>query len=167
MLKGSPFAALALDVDRPARMTILNPVTRMPVRNRDTNENCWIDFLSTSSKPARQLERELSDRIIKLRGRRLSAEEIEDHATERLARLATGWSLAGLDGTPINVPFSEGAARELFELPELAWLREQCLEHLNDVGNWGKSLSTSSENSPNISSASAPEPTTEAASANT
>lgn len=138
----SKFSGLGLAVEVPSRMTILHPVTRQPLRNA-LGEETYIDLLSASSSVARAHDRVTTDARIKMGNRRISAEEIEASINERLALLTRDWSLATLDGDPIDVPYSAANARELYALPELSWLRDQALEFSGDVGNFRKGASQS------------------------
>lgn len=130
------FAGLGIAVDKPARVTLLHPVTGQPIRRTDTGEPAWIDILSADSKAARDHEREMQNRRLRSRARRISAEEIEAEGVELLVALTKGWSLAALDGEPLDVPFSPDNARELYSTPELAFIRRQVNEAAADAGNF-------------------------------
>ena len=129
------FAGLALPVEQPARMIIQTPDDTAPIRNRETGEEAWIDLVSADSETARAHERALRDRILRNR-RALSAEESDQWNTELLAKLTRGWSLVTLAGDPIDLPFTEQAARELYAIPELRWIRDQVDRFVADRGNW-------------------------------
>lgn len=124
-------------------MTILHPVTRAPLLISGTDESAWIDLLSVNSVVGRKHDRTVTDRLIKMRGRRPSADEIDSDTTDKLALLTKGWSLATLDGEPIEIDCTIVNARELYNLPEAAWLREQVAEFVVDAGNLAKALLTS------------------------
>jgi hypothetical protein len=137
----SKFAGLAVGVDRPARMTILHPVTGQAIRLLDAaghpnDQAAWIDVLSADSKVARDLEREAQNRRLRGRLRRVTAEDIEAEGVELLTALTKGWCLAALDGTPIDVPCTPENARELYSTPDLAFLRRQVNEFAADLGNF-------------------------------
>ena len=132
----SKFAGLALAVEAASRLILIHPVTRQPLRNADTSEEAWIDLLSSSSGVGRAHDRAVSDRVIRMRGQRYTAEQAEADLVEKLAKLTQGWELVALDGAPLGVEFSAANARELYALPELAWLREQVVEFINDLGNF-------------------------------
>ena len=138
----SKFAGLALAVDAPARMTILHPVTRQPLRD-SAGEEAWIDLLSADSAAARAHDRAITDALIRAGARRRSAEQMDAELTDKLAKLTTGWRLLTLDGEPIDVPFSVASAREMYALPELAWLRGQVMQFVDDLGNFRPAASTS------------------------
>ena len=132
----SKFAGLALAVEAPSRLALVHPVTRQPLRNAETGEAAWIDLLSSSSGPGRAHDRGVSDRVIRMRGQRYTSEQAEADLVEKLSKLTQGWDLVALDGAPLGVEFSAANARELYALPELAWLREQVVEFINDLGNF-------------------------------
>ena len=138
----SKFAGLALAVDAPARMTILHPVTRQPLRD-SAGEEAWIDLLSADSAAARAHDRATIDAQIRAAGRRRSSEQMDAELTEKLAKLTTGWRLLTLDGDALDVPFSIADARTLYALPELMWLRGQVAEFVADLGNFRPAASTS------------------------
>ena len=132
----SKFSGLAVPTDRPARMTILHPVTGQPIRRIDTGEPAWIDVLSADSKAARDHERAAQNRRLQSRARRITADEIEAEGVELLVALTKGWSLATLDGEAHDVPFSPEAAREFYGAPELAFVRRQVNDFAADLGNF-------------------------------
>lgn len=137
------FSGLGLAVDSPTRMTILHPVTRAPLLINGTDEPAWIDLLSVNSVIGRKHDRTVTDRLIKMRGRRPSADEIDSDTTDKLALLTKAWQLATLDGEPIEIECTIVNARELYNLPEASWLREQVAEFVVDAGNLAKAPLTS------------------------
>lgn len=142
------FSGLGLAVDSPTRMTILHPVTRAPLKlkdaeGKDTEDVAFIDLLSANSAIGRKHDRTVTDRLIKMRGRRPSAEELDSDTTDKLAVLTKGWQLATLDGELIEIECTTANARELFNLPEASWLREQVAEFVVDAGNLAKAPLTS------------------------
>jgi hypothetical protein len=139
----SKFSGLSIGVDQPSKMLILHPVTRQPLRNKDTGEESWIEVLSMGSKVGREHDRSVTDKQLKMRNRRLTADEFEGDMTEKLARLTKGWSLVTLEGDPIDVPFSVANARELYAMAELVWLREQVNDWASDLGNFQTGASPS------------------------
>ena len=138
------FSGLGLAVDTPTRMTILHPVTRAPlaIAGVDPPEHAYIDLLSANSSTGRKHDRVVTDRLIKMRGRRPSAEEIDSDTTDKLAMLTKGWRLASLDGDELVIDCTFQNARELYNLPEAAWLREQIAEFVVDAGNLTKADSS-------------------------
>lgn len=139
----SKFSGLGVSVEAPVRMDIYNPVTRQPLRNAETGETAYIDVLSSASKEGRAHERAVTDQIIRLGNRaRLTADQIEANATEKAAKLTRGWSLVTLYGQPIDVPYSEMEARELYTAQP--WVRDQVLSFADDLGNFPQGASQSS-----------------------
>jgi hypothetical protein len=132
----SKFAGLGVATDRAARMTILHPVTGQPIRRTDNGEVAWIDILSADSKAARDHEREMQNRRLRSRARRITAEELEAEGIELLVALTQGWSLATLDGDPMEVPCTAENARELFSTPDLSFIRRQVNDFAADLGNF-------------------------------
>lgn len=135
------FDGLALAVDRPRTCALVNPITRQPLRDGDGNE-AFISLYSVDAEPARQHRLEASRRRLNTRGT-VSPEELEADSVALLAALTAGWHLVALDGSPIDVPFSAEAARELYAEPSLAWIREQVDAFASSRANFGKASSTS------------------------
>lgn len=158
----SKFAGLGLATEAASRMTIMHPVTGQPLRRKEADEKgklvekeeAFLDLLSRDSKAARQHDRLVADKQLRSRGRRLTAEELEGDRLERLAKLTRGWRLVTLDGAPLEVPFSEATARELYAEPTMAWLRDQAQTWVDDLGNYAAEPSKGSSTSPVTSEAS-------------
>ena len=131
----SKFAGLAVQADKPSRMTVRHPGTGQPLRDKDGNE-AWIDLLSADSAAGLRQQRAIRDRRLAGHARRLKAEDMDREGAELLAALTTGWSLVALDGAPIDVPCNAGNAAELYSIPELLWLREQVDQYVADRGNF-------------------------------
>lgn len=143
----SRFSGLGLALEAPSRMGVIHPVTRQPLRDGDGKES-WIDILSSGSGVGRTHDRLVTDQQLKMRNQRITAEQLESNITEKLAKLTRGWYLVTLDGAPIDVPFDTNAARELYALPELAWLRDQALAWAEDSGNFRQDASKNSLTTP-------------------
>lgn len=142
-VNASKFSGLELAVDQPARMTIVHPHTRQPLRDAEGYE-AYIELHSMDSGAARKHRRAVTQRRLALRGGGTATpEEIEAEGDELLAALTAGWKLVGLDGSPIDVPFSEQNARELYHEPSLAWLREQVDQFVVVRANFSKASSSS------------------------
>jgi hypothetical protein len=148
------FAGLGLATDVASRMPIMHPITGQPLRHADTGAEAFIELLSSDSAVARRVDRATSDKRLRSRARRLTAEELEGDRMEKLAKLTRGWSLVRLDGGALDVPFSEGTARELYAEPSMAWLRDQAQAWVDDLGNYAGSQSSNSSTSPATSAGS-------------
>lgn len=145
MSSSSKFAAMTLPVDKPARMTIVHPITRNPMRDAEGKE-AYVDVYSADSEVARKHQRTTQRRRLNVAQRggraKISVEEIEADATDFLAVLSAGWYLLALDGAVIDVPFSIENARELYAAGGMSWLREQVDEFAADRGNFSQASST-------------------------
>lgn len=144
-MSASDFAALGLDVEQPARMTIMHPVTEAPLRDHEGNA-AYIDVYSSDSDRQRKHERTITNRRFRqMQGMRvkMTAEQREEEALDLLAALTAGWRLLALDGSALDIPFSPEAARSLYANPATAWLREQVNEFAADRGNFSRASSTS------------------------
>lgn len=139
----SKFDALELAVDQPSRMTIHHPITGAPLTNDEGD--AWIDLLSLDSNKAKAFERKLTSSRLSQRVRQqITADQLESEHTSRLANLCVGWKLLTLDGSPLDVPFSESNAAELFSNNRMSWLREQCEAFLANRANFMKGSSKNS-----------------------
>ncbi len=126
------FSGLSLSVDKPARMPLYHPITQQPLRSSDGQE-AWVEVLMPESAAGREFERRtIEKRLSRRQGVKVTPEEIEQAAIDRLAVLTTGWSLVGLSGQAIDVPFSNEAARQLYANPACTWLRDQVVEFLGN-----------------------------------
>ncbi len=149
----SKFAALEMAVERPARLTIVDPVSRQPLRDKTTGTEAYIDLYSADSAVAVKHQRAVQRRRLAMRGRmKIQPEELEADAIELLAALTAGWKLVSFDGSDLGVEFSQENARELYASPGMAWLRDQVDEFVADRGNFSKGSSAGSLNTPNTSS---------------
>lgn len=133
----SKFASLGLEVDKPARMILVHPTNRQPLRDAK-GKDAYIELYSSDSDIARRHQQAIQRRRLAQRGRtiRITPEELEAEAVEFLASLTAAWHLVGLRGDHIDVPFSVENARELYAAAPLAWLREQVDEYVADRGNF-------------------------------
>lgn len=142
----SKFAGLELAVDKPQRLILLHPNTRQPLRDKDGGE-AWIDLYSADSEVARRHNRAIQRRLLNVsaRGQRIkrTPEEIEAEGVDLLAALTTGWRLVSMSGDPLDVPFNQENARELYAAPSMAWIREQVDEFAADRGNFSEASSPS------------------------
>jgi hypothetical protein len=143
----SKFAGLEIPVDKPARMTLIHPVTRQPLRDRKSKDKegqvAYIELHSTDSDAFRRHLREVNRRKSLPQGRvaTTTPEQDEAEALEILAALTTGWYLVGLDGEHIDVPFNTENAKDLYAATSLAWIREQVNAFAVERANFAKASS--------------------------
>jgi hypothetical protein len=135
------FAGLSL-AENAVRMTVLHPYTAEPLKREDTGEECWIEGYASQSKRGQEIDREQTTKALRRRVPRMSAKDLDEGVVEKLGKLTTGWNLALLDGTPIDEPWSEQNAIELFT--DTKWLRDQWATWVNDLGNFQPSPSPTS-----------------------
>ena len=123
-------------------------MSRQPLRDAEGKE-AFIAHYSADSEQARKYQRAVQRRRLAMRGRgKLTPEELEAEAVEFLSVLSTDWYLLALDGSPIDVPFSQENARDLYANPGAAWIREQLDESASDRGNFARASSTISSSAP-------------------
>lgn len=147
------FTGLMLETDRPARMTILHPLTRKPIAPRtadnETGEPAWVELYSLDSARVRAHEERTANDMLAARrqvGRaQLTPSEIEEGGLDLLAVVVCGWRLLNLDGSAPAEPFpcTPENVRGLLRLPGMRWLREQIDAFLADRANFAKPSSTS------------------------
>jgi hypothetical protein len=140
----SKFDALALAVDKPARLLLQHPKTGLPLKDKEGKE-AFIDLLSSDSDTARKQQHANANKRFAQRVRRpLTSEELDAENIDILAALTVGWHLVGLDGEALAVPFSTENAKELYAAPQLAWVREQAQAFAESRANFAKASSTNS-----------------------
>lgn len=135
------FGALSVPVDQPARLELMHPWTGQPLRSApngsgDEPVTAYIDLLPATSAIGKMHDRAMLDKNLRRGVRRMSAEELESDQIEKLAKLTKGWQLVGLDGTKMDVEFSQSNARELYTLPESNWILDQARMFVEDLGNF-------------------------------
>jgi hypothetical protein len=143
----SKFAALGFK-EAPARMTILHPVTLRPLVNSMTGEEAYIDLLPAQSQVGTAADRDTQDSYLRLR-RRVTAEDTEKATTLKLGKLTVGWSLALLNGAPLDIPCTPDNAMDLYG--EIRWMRDQVSSFVTDLGNFPSNTSAISADTPNTS----------------
>lgn len=159
------FAAAALPVDEPGRLTLLHPGLMTPIRDADGHE-AYIDLLPDDSTRMRAFERKLTSQGVHVRNglMALSAEERaarfydiqEDEGAKRLAAATVGWCLIfpteGFDwGTAVepahfrvfDCEFTEAAALDLYSTRGAAWIRDQAFAFRSARVNFMKGSSRS------------------------
>lgn len=137
----SRFDAAAIEVDKPARMTILHPDTGMPVKDGEDRE-AYIEGYSNDSDVAERGRRALTTARLRQRNRNaVTADRLAEEGVELLASLTTGWHLVGLNGSVIEVPHSIDAAKELFADRRLSYIKEQWDEFTSTRANFPKASS--------------------------
>lgn len=140
------FADLELAVDMPSRMIISHPVHGTPIAAPDGSE-AWIDLLSLDSTAHRAYDRKVTNSRLERASAgqgRVTAEQLEQEAVDRLAILTRDWHLLSFDGGLLDVPFSEANARELFGAPAMSWLRQQVEAHVARRANFTRAKSNGS-----------------------
>jgi hypothetical protein len=140
--KMSKFGSLELDVDQVHKMTIIHPDNNQPLRDKDGKE-AYIAHYSADSDVARKMNRESARRRLNSRRTKISPEELEAEGVELLAAMTSDWYLVAKDGTPLDVPFTQENARELYSSRKMQWLREQVDNSATDRANFSKGSPTS------------------------
>lgn len=124
---------LAIPVDVPKRMTIINPVTRKPMADKNDNI-AYIELYSSESDVFRNYRKRMVESLDP--GKPLSPEDVEAQAAEMLVACTKSWFLVSPGGEPMDYPFSVEAAKELYGARELVWLRQQADAFVSNVANF-------------------------------
>lgn len=129
----SIFAFKTAAADTGVQMTVRNPATGLPM------EGETITLLGKDSKVYRdhvaKRERALLDHVNNTRRPpKLSQDQIKQQALDDLMVLTIGWALTDVNGDPLQ--FSKDAARDLYSDPEVAFVREQVEEFVQDRANF-------------------------------
>lgn len=130
-MSGLDLAALDIEkgAETGARLELMHPTTNAPT-------GAWITLLGADSEAYRERQRALQrkrfDRMAKQRRMAISPEELEAEGLDLLVASTTGWG--GLEQAGVPIPFSPGAARELYA--KRRWIREQVEEFIGDRANF-------------------------------
>lgn len=128
-------------VDTPSRMTILHPITNMPMVDVDGKE-AWIDLYSTDSEVARKFGREMKTARLRERNpNSMTGEKLENNEVDLYAALTAGWYLLDLANAPVDMPFSRSEAVGLYGNHKMAWLLEQVASFASARANFSKASS--------------------------
>lgn len=163
----SRFSGLGIRAETPARMVVRHPVTGRPLVNAATGEEAFILLLSGDSQAAKQARHKIQQERIDNRVRKITLADAEEENTRVMAALVRGWSLATLEGEPLDVECSPSTAYELFSSPDTAFVAEQAVEFVGHRGNFLAASSGGSSTPRAPSGGSASPPATAAAAAAT
>lgn len=136
------FAGLAASTATGFRAPIIDPVESEPISDK-AGKPAYIEVLSSDSEVARTFDREngkRQDRKI-LAGRSNEVLDDDPHARNaaRMAALTVGWYLVDPQtGEPIDVPFSDANAVELYSDPDTAWLYRTAFVGATTIANFMK-----------------------------
>lgn len=151
---------LELEVDKPSRMTLLDPVTNLPMKDKAGKE-AYVDVYSSDSDIARKIKREIKTSRLRMRNANaLNGQKLEDEEVQLLAALTAGWYLVSRVGEPIELDCTRDNALKLYANHKMAWLYDQIDAHAAARGNFSKAASNSSATQPNTNSASTESETT-------
>lgn len=156
---------MGIEVEKPVRVNLINPATNLPLIVTATKAAAWIELYSSDSPIAKRRERQITlTRIAEAQARNNRPKQVnegdlirgEAEALDTLAALTHDWSLATLDGEAItDFPCTPENARELYQAPELTWLRDFVNTEAANRANFVKDSSINLSNMPVTSSGSA------------
>lgn len=132
MLSGR-FQNIGYAVDEPRRLVLVNDDTGEPIKDEDGKEG-YIDLISYDSRAAAKLKADFGNRRLQSRGRQIIMEAIEVEQIDLLAVLTKGWHLVDITGVVITDDIAD--AREVYSMPELAWIRRQAEAFAAKLGNF-------------------------------
>jgi hypothetical protein len=135
-----PFAALALPVDMPRRVEILDAKTQQPYLDTEGLPG-YIELVSMDSDRAQAQLRE-NTRKRQIRAQRnngrdpTTPEEAEAELIELYTAITVGWHLVGPDGQVLNVECTRDNARTLYRDNRFLWVRRQVDQFCSNVANF-------------------------------
>lgn len=136
------FGALAANVSETFKVTIIDPSTDQPLKDKNDKE-AYVEVLSSDSKEGRAFDKQRrttqQQRAMRGGNRLLAQSDPLDDEQAKLAHLTKGWHLvdpATLE--PIDVPCSEQNALELFTADGMQWLYRQVWLGANETANFIK-----------------------------
>lgn len=136
------FAALAANVSDAFKVEIIDPITDLPIKDKD-GKTAFIEVYSADSDAGRVFDKEQRAAMRRKAMRsRNGVVEPGDQLEENVAKCAAltkSWYL--LDPTtkqPIEVPCTAENAAELYGAPGMSWLFVQAWVAANDTANFMK-----------------------------
>lgn len=133
--------SLELDVDKPARMIILDPRNNLPMKGKDGKE-AYVDVYSSDSEIARKFNRQIKTARLRTRNpNAITGDKLEEEDVERLAALTSAWHLVAFDGETIELECTNENAKKLFANNKLQWLVEQIDTFAGSRANFSKASS--------------------------
>jgi hypothetical protein len=124
--------ALAFDVAITADVTLLHPITRQPLRDKDGNV-AYVRVVSLDSPEVQAVQKQAINKRLNARGRtKMTADELEAERAETLVAATKGWYLVSMEGDKLDVPYSPALARNLYTDARFTWIREQVNEAVED-----------------------------------
>lgn len=138
MTKAS-LSSLAVEAESPSRLVLLHPATGKAIKSADGKEESYIMLLGMDSITATKHRRSVANKHLGRRNSKITAEGLEESASELLAALTKDWKLFNFDGEEIDYPCNRKNAVDLYEKPEFNWIREQVDAFVSDRANFMKS----------------------------
>lgn len=123
-------------------MEVLDPVTRQPFLKKD-GSSITMKIYGFDNEEVQKTYRRLNNKRLAAvaksggRGIRITSEEVEAEAIEKIAASIAGWSGFEEDGK--EFPYNKSNAASL--LKRLPWLRDQVEDFMNDRQNFIKAFS--------------------------
>jgi hypothetical protein len=135
-----PFAALAVPVDTPRRVEILDAKTQQPYLDAEGRPG-YIELVSTDSDRGqaqlRENARKRQARALRNNGRDTTTpEEAEAELVELYTAITTGWYLVGPGGQVLDVECTRENARALYRDNRFLWVRRQVDQFCTNVANF-------------------------------
>lgn len=153
----SKLGGLVADVAETHKVTLIDPVSDLPITDKQ-GQPSYVEVLSVDSAVGREFDKlrrsQATQRALRGRNQLLAADDQLEENWAKLARLTRGWYLVDpATQEPIDLPFSEAAALEVYSGAGTAWLYRQVWLAAADTANFIRRSSRSSSPSPSTSSA--------------
>lgn len=137
----SKFGALAAAVSETFRVTIIDPATDQPLKDRDGKE-AFIEVISFDSDKGLAFDKSKRTSQVQraMRGAsRVAQDDPLDEMQAKLAHVTVSWHLVDPETLePIDVPCNEQNALELYTANGMQWLYRQVFVGANETANFMK-----------------------------
>lgn len=144
---------LGINVEKPTRITILNPLTGFPLVDTATQKEAWVEIYSADSPVVKKKQRQITLARIQAaqmrnnRPKEISEDDLvrgEKDEMDTLAALTSDWFLVTLDGEAIgDFPCTPENARDLYSDPSTTWLKDFVDKEASNRTNFAKDSSKS------------------------
>lgn len=132
-------STLAIDIEAPHKLVLRHPESNVELQHK--GKDIYLLVRSVDHPEVKKVERRISKKRIESvqqsRGKiKISADELEEEATQRLVAHLAGWENLNMNDKPLV--YSAAAAKDLLNNDAFAWIRAQLDEFAGERGNFLK-----------------------------
>lgn len=132
------FSAFGVSDQGTSRMTLINPNTTSPYRDKDGNE-AWIEIGHLDGPEGRDFDAKFERRAAAIKPEPgLSGNQL--YLIQKAAALTKAWHLVGADGEVMDLPCTQENAAELYRN---RWVYVQVIPHASTYANFSPASSQS------------------------